>query len=140
MSALPPFTPRRLLAVFLAGLYAMGAFAGLLHVAAVEHARCAEHGEVVHLDPPLARADVALLLFDEARLSTSERGQHHGEHDHCALNVPCAQTAFSFTGPRVTTPMEHEAPVLASALVQVPAASAESLYRLAPKQGPPVIA
>lgn len=128
---------RRALACFLAGVYAVGAFAGLVHVAAVEHERCAEHGEIMHASAALERAEHVLSLFDESRLRPGERAEKHGDHDHCLIMAPSSQEVLALSHCVVVKPLQVRVASVALALTGSDDAHGEALYRLAPKHGPP---
>lgn len=136
MRVLRPLLLRRASAVFLAALYVVGAFAGIVHVAAVEHARCAEHGEIVHADGPL-RADVRVGYYEDARLHAGERASHHAEHDHCLVLAPASPVVATLVHVDVVAALDERAQGATPALVGEAHAVAEPLFRLAPKQGPP---
>lgn len=136
MSALHPLPLRRALAVFLAGLYVVGAFSGIVHVAAVEHTRCAEHGEIVHLDDAL-RADVRVGYYEEERLHAGERGAHHAEHDHCLVLAPSSPVIATLAHGDVVVPLDDGAPRTLPALAGIAHPRGEPLFLLAPKHGPP---
>lgn len=137
MSDPRPHSLRRLLAIFLACVYVTGAFGGLIHIAAVEHERCAEHGEIVHAEAPLERPDAFVPVFDQRQLRASERGEAHAEHDHCLVTVPCSPDVLALTHTNVVEPLEHEAPSGSVVLVAQLTERSEPLYLLAPKHGPP---
>lgn len=136
MSVLRPLLPRRVLAVFLAALYAVGAFAGIVHVISVEHERCAEHGELIHADAS-PRPEAPLALYDEARLHAGERAAPHDEHDHCLVLAPSSPAVVGFTHTDVIAALDESALPDVRALPADAHALAEPLFRLAPKQGPP---
>lgn len=137
MSVLRPLVPRRVLAVLLAALYAVGAFAGVVHVMAVEHARCAEHGELIHASST-PRADAPRGHFAEARLHAGERAAPHDEHDHCLVLAPSSPALVSFAPVEEVAALDETALSASSALPADTHALSEPLFRLAPKQGPPV--
>ncbi len=122
-------------------LVALAAHAiGLFHDAWIRHARCAEHGEVIHaedgaveLTPPVAR-DPATHAHDLV-LPGGASPRHPAEHDHCqpvlarAAAAPVLPTAVVAPEPAAATPP----PIAATA-------SERPRYRLAPKTSPPASA
>lgn len=137
MTELRPLPFRRLLAVFLASVYVVGAFGGLAHVATVEHERCPEHGEIMHASAGLERGGLGVTIFEEPRLQASARGEHHGDHDHCLVTAPATQENLVVAHKSVVLPLAHEAPSFVTALHEVPSAAGQALYLLAPKNSPP---
>lgn len=136
MSAPRSLRSRRALAVLLAGLYVVGAFGGILHVAAVEHARCAEHGEVVHLEGA-PRADARVGYYEEARLHAGERAGTHAEHDHCLVLAPSSPVVAALSEADVSAHLDEGEGSSPLAREGGAHAAGEPLFRLAPKQGPP---
>lgn len=137
---------RRVLALLLAGLYALSLTGSFLHQVLVQHVRCAEHGDLIHV-ADADRADHAAwtIVPDAAGTDTVDTGaldRGHSEdhdHDHCTI-VAFSQTPTCTSEPRGgITPrlfeLQDEAlpPALAMRGVVVDA----DRYRLAPKGSPP---
>ena len=120
----------------LAGLLAVilqGSAGG--HMLLVEHARCPEHGELVHAD---ATHHHALSVLGKARAVTLEGdGDHDSDtaHEHCALTADRRDAVVALGGTRVSAlasnAFERAAPFL-ERFVPAPAR-----FRIAPKTSPP---
>ncbi|MGM0574917.1 MAG: hypothetical protein ACQEXJ_04180 [Myxococcota bacterium] len=106
---------------------------GAVHFAAVEHARCEEHGEVVHASGAHDGADHA----HEPGGGRDADGEHGDEHEHCSV------TLGGHDGAAVR--VEPAAPGLSLAWVAAHpegtdrAILARAVYRYAPKTSPPAI-
>lgn len=73
-------------AALLALVFVASQLAGYLHAATEHHARCPEHGELIHVDAPAeaaSRPAVATPAEDDHALRTAAADDH--EHDHCYL-------------------------------------------------------
>lgn len=117
---------------------------GWVHLIAVEHARCPEHGEVLHTQERSAGASLVRALHAEdaedatdARASTSVDAAPSEQHadDHCGwlaerrdARLSPAITVEAVSPPELSSLLAFEPPVRASSAL---------LYRLAPKQSPP---
>src|SRR5690606_26191915 len=73
---------RLLAALACAGLVASGQAATVVHFAAVQHATCADHGELVHGET--AHADAAAPTLASPAIPAVESVALHGSHEHCA--------------------------------------------------------
>lgn len=119
-------------------LLVAGQLANIAHELAVEHVRCAEHGEL--LDVP-ASANTALTPPadpDETRpdrpgLSTAFTGPAHDNHGHCAFHATEHATE-TLTTPGFSWAARSEAPPRRR---ETPAVRGIELARLAPKTSPP---
>lgn len=115
-----------------------GQASGLLHGVLVQHARCAEHGEAVHV----AAAEHALAAHADASAPGTQvvhadatAAEEHG-HEHClgvwnrrgATFAPEAGTVV----PALFAAHVHAAPHA------IPRVAARPLFLLAPKTSPPV--
>jgi hypothetical protein len=138
-------------AALLALVFVAGQLGSLLHAVSERHARCPEHGELVHVDAlPLAAAtgpmaataatgrDTATetdLGDADALRGTASTGEGH-EHDHCYL-CPVSRERLGpvpNTGAiAAVTPAE-----VAHSLPAVVAPSGRRGYVIAPKTSPPV--
>lgn len=120
----------------------LGQLADLAHLWVVSHATCAEHGELVHVEP----LERALRMVPEAALEElADNGHRHrhlreehssegDEHDHCRLSTnrkrlqPDAPSAIAA---RYAGEVELSAPSFLTHRAH------DALYRLAPKSSPP---
>jgi hypothetical protein len=105
------------------------------HAAAISHVACLEHGEAIHQQRTLGRADAQPTRPAEGGVEQGDAGGAAG-HDHCgnaallrwrdvALSAPAALATL--------VPVRAPAPA-ASPRVCAPVAT---VYRLAPKTSPP---
>lgn len=123
----------------IAGLCLIAQALALAHLFVVRHARCAEHGEVIHV---AAAADASASGARQAPGSASaapapgEPGDPDG-HDHCQWLSELRDHARR--APQidlVPPPLDLER----AALPPAPPDRARPLYRLAPKISPPALA
>jgi hypothetical protein len=129
---------RRALASAFACLYVFGAFASLVHVATIEHARCAEHGEVVHADEASAAARLsARPLAASDGLHQGSQEEPHGDHEHCFVLAPAHPDVVSERSPSLLVLRAKERPAEGVFTLPAPVPPAVALWRLAPKQSPP---
>jgi hypothetical protein len=117
----------------------VGQLSALVHMAAVRHERCEEHGELVEaygLPGAHARAGADRATdetaADAARSGPETQGQAD-EHDHCSLaTTPCGHdavvTLWTLAVPRA---LEHASPVRSAHMHPV------SPLDVAPKTSPP---
>lgn len=119
----------RYLGTLLVGLSLLGQLAAFAHFAAVRHATCADHGEVVHAGSP-GRAE-AQAPHDTTVAAAA--GDSHG-HDHCHLLSRLRERLAPAETPRLVeaAATRHEPGALPA-----PPATAVPRYRLAPKTSPP---
>jgi len=135
------------------GRYSAGALAalclltpilGYAHLLLVQHARCPEHGELVHVED--AAADDASLLLgpglqlrtDEPQVALESAPEVDGhEHDHCVAVLARKTSApLASAGPLLPS---HGSTLSLRGLVQDSVLRAPTaLYRLAPKNSPPL--
>jgi hypothetical protein len=126
------------LSTALAVVCLLGPIVAQAHMLLVQHATCAEHGELVHLDGVNgdsvgtdATASSDLTTVSSASL---EDAKPHG-HDHCA----------AASARRIQAPVDRpqlNLPAAASATaapfdLDAPSGAPVALYRLAPKNSPP---
>jgi hypothetical protein len=124
------------------GACALGGLIALLlqgssggHMLLVEHTRCAEHGELVHVDEGHHHPGAWRVETDGAAfLGTSNEGSDEA-HEHCApvvdredglLHVTAAQCSPSLAGP--------DQPAMST---RAPAPVDRRRFRIAPKNSPP---
>lgn len=119
----------------------MGHLAAITHMVFVAHARCADHGELVHVaaSPRAAAPDersgaAAALASGDASASD--------EHDHCLLGAPRPSHAGVAEAAHCLVP--HDDPQVAAPLASAPRARAQvpppppiALLLLSPKSSPP---
>ena len=130
----------RRLTVWVVGFVCLSAqFTAALHMVLVEHVRCAEHGELVHVDGDQhadhARADQRGVSSGGPTISSSSGDGDHG-HDHCLI---CSERRKLALLP--TTIPELRAPEGGDVLLALcPDASLYTprIYSYAPKTSPPV--
>jgi hypothetical protein len=137
-------TPRLRLAVVSLCLVAQ-AFA-LVHLFAVRHVRCAEHGEMVHVEreprEPAALAARAQATQDLEEASAADVVRPTGlaieahQDDHCMALSERRDLRTLEVQPLVSAP---QALAEVTYLHRAPAFVARALYRLAPKISPPAI-
>lgn len=132
-------TPRLRLAI--AGLCLVAQAFALVHLFAVPHVRCAEHGELVHADEErrqqperASRAEAVDPGAADSLEATALEIEAH-EDDHCmALSERRdlrTQVAQQTAPPQVLGEVQHES--------RAPLFVVRALYRLAPKISPPTL-
>jgi hypothetical protein len=141
-------------AALLALVFVAGQLGSHLHAVSERHARCPEHGELIHVDAlPLAAAtgpmattaagrdtatdtasDTALGGADALRRDASAADGH--EHDHCYL-CPVSRERLG-TVPTVGAVAAAMPAVVAHSLPAVVAQSGRPRYVIAPKTSPPL--
>ena len=111
---------------------------GWIHLVAVEHARCPEHGEVLHVTERAAGTALARELHatEEAPTSSVETAppELHAD-DHCGWLADRRDARLAPTVLAMSPSPRGEA--CSTAPAPLPCASSAPLYRLAPKQSPP---
>ena len=128
-------------ALALAALAIVAQLSGYVHLAFVEHTRCAEHGELVDRGGGGSlslEAGVATVATPFARVHSSSEAEHGHGHDHCLLSpfrrdrtpIVSALHASSIEG--------NTANEAAFAACAAPRPTAIAVFRLAPKNSPPV--
>lgn len=120
---------RRLLALWLTGVYVFALVGSFVHRVAVAHVPCADHGEFIHA--AAADSDAG----DERQRGGDDGGK---EHDHCVLAALAQTVACPSEAPQLHVAPWPPSPNTAVAIpaVEVVRAGAER-YRLAPKGSPP---
>jgi hypothetical protein len=132
-------------AVLLIAVLALGQLGAFLHATTL-HARCPEHGELVHgaaaagADPGVGRG-VAAWLAELSRTDDADgmrglpdAGNH--EHEHCLATCATRERATAPAGAGATA--ERMAAREVASIAHVERAVARALYRTAPKTSPPV--
>jgi hypothetical protein len=113
----------------------------LVHLFAVRHVRCAEHGEMVHVEPHQTAREQAThaleetLAHDVARAAGQAMEAH--QDDHCLALSERRDLRTHAVQPIVSPP-----PTLRELTYRhrAPSIVARALYRLAPKISPPALA
>lgn len=107
------------------------------HLIAVEHARCAEHGEVIHVD----RAAAPERLTQEHRgderetsMADADRDDRHAD-DHCSWLAERRDVVLGVSAHVTCLPTAELASVTPPR--SAPPAASIALLRLAPKLSPP---
>jgi hypothetical protein len=141
---------RRILAGSVHGyLTAATAFVALLaqlssiaDLALFRHVVCPEHGELVHLEEEAAPSPgLAATPSNRGQVDVSIQAkaqwQADGRHDHCSLAAHRREIA---TGARTKIPVSEVAQSLAVARIaeHAPRSSPVPIFRLAPKNSPPI--
>jgi hypothetical protein len=135
--------PRRLLALWLTGLYVFALVGSFVHRVVVEHVPCADHGELVHVAD--AGSDSGGHGDDAGDAGgtgdTGDTGDAAHDHDHCVLAAlghaaacPSRAPAFAARPWPPTVIPTTVAPVVTVMWADV------ARYRLAPKGSPPAAA
>jgi len=123
----------RALGLVLAALLVAGQLAALGHLGLVPHARCAEHGELVHAEPS-ARKQAAQ---SNAQNSVAPSEDEALAHEHCD-HLGRVRESFCVAAARCV--VVHDIETTPSVL-EPPSAGAQSGLRapltVAPKQSPP---
>jgi hypothetical protein len=140
-SAVPARPRRRVGAVVaVATLALVGQLLGLAHLFLIEHARCPEHGDTVHVrrgsEDGHADAAAPTTGYALAGADGDVRPGDAADHgdDHCQLWTERRDRAPVLTG--LSTPMPSYA-ALDAIVPGVAPAPPRPLFHLAPKAGPP---
>jgi hypothetical protein len=115
----------------LLGLFLQGSAGG--HVLLVEHAKCAEHGELIHGAQGHVN-DTATESGNSLR-STSDP-ESEAAHDHCLLAADRRDAMKLVVEPQLTAVRKIEAPVRGEAADVTPPENAPR-FHVAPKNSPP---
>ena len=141
-------------AVLLAWIFLVGNVGSFIHAATERHARCPEHGHLIHVDDGAtdSAAEAALaartviVSVDPAGprfagaapafvATTSPDGAEH-EHEHCHLCPASRKWTLHAAGSVAHVP--HTAVVRWHALDTEARLASSTLYAIAPKTSPPV--
>lgn len=140
----PPSAPRqRRVRTYVALACLLAQSFALVHLFAMHHVRCAEHGDLLHVEDQSERASQGAIAraierpaHQHATLAASEQVAGH-QGDHCTtlterreLRVWCGKLVMALPPFELTSPPFEPPPTLA----------ARPLYRLAPKISPPLAA
>ncbi|HRC54743.1 MAG: hypothetical protein IPI49_03540 [Myxococcales bacterium] len=135
-----PFRSRRFV-VAIAALCVAGQAFALVHLFALHHVRCAEHGDLLHIEGEGARRDLDLAaeLARETAAAVSASGLPFAAHqgDHCTALTERRDLRSAVAVVR------WDLPPLASQgqpCWRTPDRTSRALYRLAPKISPPAAA
>lgn len=118
-------------------LYGLSLTSGIVHRAVVEHAVCAEHGDVVHVTANQSLAHAARAATPTPAtpgITASSPAARHGHDEHCddvLLERSRTLTTARVEHPRPPPATRDRSPVVATPSLPAP-------YRLAPKTSPPV--
>jgi hypothetical protein len=116
-----------------------GHAAGLAHDLTAQHARCAEHGELLDIDETQAASGAPALLASrsEVAVASTPAPPSAAQHDHCAV-AALRSAAWDESSSAESAPQPEFI-----AAVQLPSAPALggslALLRVAPKGSPPAI-
>lgn len=130
-------------AALLAVVFVASQVGSYLHAATEHHARCPEHGELIHVDAPLATEAMAMETAtapgsstDGDALRSDADGADGHDHDHCYLCPVSRERLGTVPNAHVITPVMAAA--VAHARPGVVAHSGQSRYVIAPKTSPPL--
>jgi hypothetical protein len=142
MTSRTPFTTRnssrtRGLAALVIMAFLGNSLAGYIHKAVERHARCPEHGEIIHVRGELAQTPAATAATatpgSHARPAAPDESSH--EHEHCYL---CPSTRERLSTASVASALFDTVPTLPWMAARTGAEPARSnLYIVAPKTSPP---
>jgi hypothetical protein len=126
------------LSTALAVVCLLGPILAQAHMLLVRHARCAEHGELVHLDgadgDSIGTGATASSDVTTVSSSSPEEAKSHG-HDHCAA-ASARKTQAPVNCPQLTLPAASSS-AAAPLDPDAPSSAPVALYLLAPKNSPP---
>jgi hypothetical protein len=111
--------------------------AGYIHKAVERHARCPEHGEIIHVRGELAQtpADTAAAASPGSHARPVAPDENSHEHEHCYL---CPSTRERLSTVSVASVVFDTGPTLARLAVPTQAEPARAdIYIVAPKTSPP---
>jgi hypothetical protein len=117
---------RRLVAAALALALVAASVASVGHEIEERHEVCAEHGELIHVGSGWVEASPTDAIVE------GDAGVEHGEH---CLMAWVVQTSIDLSEAALQSPLP---PASAGSSPALAAATGSELYRLAPKNSPPV--
>lgn len=127
---------------YLVGLVAtfclLGQFSSLAHNLLVQHATCAEHGEIVHTGATSAPEGAATEVAADPTVGdsgASEPAEGHG-HDHC-LAVAHGRGHVGLQTVDAAVALDQPAKRVVAVTTGTARPVSYALYRLAPKNSPP---
>lgn len=104
------------------------------HAALVRHAICAEHGEAVHAGAP-ENERASVVASSDAVVPVEPAVVFVDDHEHCKITAGASRIVSPDRGlPGLVSPDLDAKP----AADRIPVAPAVALFRLAPKNSPPV--
>ncbi len=126
---------RRVLGVIaLATLFVAAQASSFTHRLLVQHAVCAEHGELVHLEGGHAAALAASAVDREVSAAPSPTKDH--DHEHCLVTLPRREDFFVQVPAAVVVLRPISLPIFDRDWADCAVTSLELLLR-APKSSPP---
>jgi hypothetical protein len=142
MMSRTPFTTRfsartRGLAALVVLAFLGNSLANYIHKAVERHARCPEHGEIIHVRGELAQtaADAATPASPGSHALPAAPDEDGHEHEHCYL---CPTTRERLSTVSVASALLNIAPTLPRLAIHASVAPARStIYIVAPKTSPP---
>jgi hypothetical protein len=126
----------RALSLLVAVLLTASSLSQVAHFVLVQHAFCAEHGELLELSGASARAETPSASGDDQQTQVTPRDASE-EHDHCQLLARSQREQLAISPPIVAVaPAQVSAPL---AIAAAQASTYDQLQRwlLAPKTSPP---
>jgi hypothetical protein len=124
------------LTALLAVCFLSGQLAGFRHLVEVQHTRCAEHDELIDL-PQSAPVAGAVRSESGSRFAAApEQGSDH-RHEHCAL-APSHRSDVVVAQSQAVVADAPPSPDGAALVDHAVVALARAVYRIAPKNSPPV--
>ena len=115
-------------------LFAAGTMASFVHLATVEHTRCLEHGELI--DVSRDGFHERWLVADDPSLLPDDTPGSNADHLHCDLCPTSREQVVD--SPDVLATLVAACPPQLVRFVPPALAPSAPLYRLAPKNSPPV--
>lgn len=115
----------------------IGSVGGYLHLAAVAHAECAEHGESYHVGLGTSALADSHAATTEGHLHGAGTASGHGEaHEHCSVSASDAPRTERVSNNLVSIPLSVL--VAPGWLGYEPVVARNGRLLLAPKTSPPV--
>jgi len=125
----------RYLAGFVATFCLLGQLSSIAHNLFVQHATCAEHGELIHPQGGIDHSPVEAGADATVAGEVAETRDSH-EHDHC-LAVAHGRGHVGLDAAVAALTSAPAAPAIVSDDTAAPGPVSRALYRLAPKNSPP---
>jgi hypothetical protein len=123
-------TGGRISAALTACLFVLSSLIGLVHEATTRHVQCAEHGEQIHSDVPVARRAAPDHSVRDVPVATPH------DHEHCLIASATRASRIAPSAPAVAV-ARVAATDVAPAIVQAECTRGACVYRTAPKTSPP---
>ncbi len=124
------------LTALLAVCFLSGQLAGFRHLVEVQHTRCAEHDELIDL-PQSAPVAGALQSDSGSRFTGAPEQASDHRHEHCAM-APSHRTDVVVAESGAVIADAPPSPDGAALVDRAVVAVARAVYRIAPKNSPPV--